>query len=190
MPPQEKQRLLEAIWQLLQVMTVQAPVLLIVEDLHWVDASTLDLLTLLVQRLQTVPWYLLRSAAAGISGAVGSTGAQHGADAAAARAGRDGGAGDAGAGDTVLPAAVLEHIVTRSAGVPLFVEEVAQMVLASGVVAAPGADGRTEPLPAVALPRTVQALVAARLASLGAAAQRVAHGVAVWGRAVTEAWCG
>ena len=81
--------------------------------------------------------------------------------------------------------------MTRSAGVPLFVEEVAQMVLASGVVAAPaGADGRTEPLPAVALPRTVQASVAARLASLGAAAQRVAHGVAVWGRAVTEAWCG
>ena len=58
-PPKEKQRLLEAIWQLLQVMTVQAPVLLIVEDLHWVDASTLDLLTLLVQRVQTVPWYLL-----------------------------------------------------------------------------------------------------------------------------------
>ena len=127
---EEKQRLLEAIWQLLQVMAVQAPVLLIVEDLHWADASTLDLLTLLAQRgcrrCRGIRWCsgrILVPWGAPTHSTVLTP---------AAGAGRDGGASDAGAGDTVLPAAVLEHIVTRSAGVPLFVEEVAQMVLASG----------------------------------------------------------
>jgi predicted ATPase len=43
------------------------------------------------------------------------------------------------------------------------------------------------PLPALAIPTTVQASVRARLASLGAAAQLVAQAAAVWGRAVTEA---
>src|SRR5207245_4399512 len=47
-PQRQKQKTLEILQALLLEMAVQQPVLLVVEDLHWVDASTLELLRLLV----------------------------------------------------------------------------------------------------------------------------------------------
>jgi tetratricopeptide (TPR) repeat protein len=92
------------------------------------------------------------------------------------------------AGGKALPAAVVAQILARTEGVPLFVEEVTQMVLESGRLAErEAAYVLSGPLPALAIPTTVQASVQARLASLGAAAQQVAQAAAVWGRAVTEA---
>jgi len=187
-PAQEKQRMLEAIWGLLQAVAAQTPVLLMVEDLHWADASTLELLTLLVARVATIRCYVLlthrpefqapwaapahstaltlqRLAPAEVTALMTQV-----------------------AGRTPLPPAVLAQLLARTEGVPLFVEEMTQMVLESGRLAAHAdASGRTEPGPALAIPPTVQASIQARLASLGAAAQQVAQVAAVWGRAVTEA---
>jgi hypothetical protein len=58
-PVQQKQQTLAVIGTLLAAVAAQAPVLLIVEDLHWADASTLELLTLLVDRVAAIRCYLL-----------------------------------------------------------------------------------------------------------------------------------
>src|SRR4029453_7513741 len=47
---QQKQKTQEALLALLVAHAVQEPVLLMVEDLHWVDPSTLEFLTLLVEQ--------------------------------------------------------------------------------------------------------------------------------------------
>jgi predicted ATPase len=49
-PQRQKQQTLEAIVTLLLALAAEQPVLLIVEDLHWIDPSTLELLTLLLDR--------------------------------------------------------------------------------------------------------------------------------------------
>jgi predicted ATPase len=91
------------------------------------------------------------------------------------------------AGGKPLPPAVLEQLVAKTEGVPLLVEELTEMVLASGLVREE-ADRYvlSGPLPPLALPPTVQAALVARLEQLGEA-QAVAQVGVVWGRGFTEA---
>jgi class 3 adenylate cyclase len=49
-PQRQKQKTLEAIGALLRALAAEQPVLLIVEDLHWIDPSTLEWLTLLIDQ--------------------------------------------------------------------------------------------------------------------------------------------
>ena len=49
-PQQQKQHTLDALLALLVARAAQEPLLLIVEDLHWVDPSTLEFLSLLVEQ--------------------------------------------------------------------------------------------------------------------------------------------
>jgi len=49
-PQKQKEQMLSVLLALLQALATQAPVLLIVEDLHWADPSTLELLTLFVRQ--------------------------------------------------------------------------------------------------------------------------------------------
>ncbi len=49
-PQQRKQKILDTLVSILQTMAQQKLVVLVVEDLHWVDSSTLELLTLLVEQ--------------------------------------------------------------------------------------------------------------------------------------------
>jgi hypothetical protein len=49
-PQRQKQKTLEALLTRLLVLTEQQPVLVVVEDLHWIDPSTLEFLTLLVDQ--------------------------------------------------------------------------------------------------------------------------------------------
>src|SRR4029450_12484974 len=49
-PQQQKQKTLEALLTWLLALTEQQPLLLVVEDLHWIDPSTLEFLTLLVDQ--------------------------------------------------------------------------------------------------------------------------------------------
>jgi predicted ATPase len=87
------------------------------------------------------------------------------------------------AGDKTLPPEVLQQIVTKSDGVPLFVEELTKMVLESGLLWEH--DGHyvlAEPLAAVAIPSTLQDSLMARLDRL-TTAKSVAQLGATLGRA-------
>ena len=52
-PQRQKQKTLEALLTWLLALTEQQPVLFVVEDLHWIDPSTLEFLTLLVEQAPT-----------------------------------------------------------------------------------------------------------------------------------------
>lgn len=57
-PEEERHRLFEALTQLLRVLKGQ-PLVLFIDDLHWVDRATLDWLVYLVDRLQNEPLLLV-----------------------------------------------------------------------------------------------------------------------------------
>ncbi|MEM7343525.1 MAG: adenylate/guanylate cyclase domain-containing protein [Chloroflexota bacterium] len=57
--PRQKQRLLTVLLSLLLDLTKDIPALFVIEDLHWVDPSTLELLDLLVEQATTAPLYAI-----------------------------------------------------------------------------------------------------------------------------------
>src|SRR5262244_780271 len=160
----EKQQTLQALLTILLHIAAQQPVLFVMEDLHWVDPTTLEFLSLLVDQGPTArilalftfrpdfspPWMgrahltqmtllrLPRRQAAELTGRVA-----HG---------------------KVLPAEVVEQVVAKTDGVPLFVEELTKMVLESGLLQE--REGRYEltgPLPPLAIPATLHDSLMARL---------------------------
>ena len=52
-PQRQKQQTLEAIVALLLALAAEQPVLFIIEDVHWIDPSTLEFLTLLIDQVPT-----------------------------------------------------------------------------------------------------------------------------------------
>jgi class 3 adenylate cyclase/predicted ATPase len=169
-PQQQKQHTLEALLALLVARAAQEPLLLIVEDVHWVDPSTLEFLSLLVEQGPTAriltlctfrphftpPWPLRA----------------HIAQLTLTRLPRPqvGRMVTAVAGPKALPAAVVQQIITKSDGVPLFVEELTKLVLASGLLREHEDHyALTGPLPPLAIPATLQDALMARLDQLAAA---------------------
>ena len=70
-PQRQKQKTLEALLTLLLTLTEQQPVLFIVEDLHWIDPSTLELLSLLVDQGPTTRLLTAVHVSSGFSAALG-----------------------------------------------------------------------------------------------------------------------
>ncbi len=156
------------------------PLVMRVEDLHWCDSSTVELLgwlleqspratvlTLLSFRPDFEPPWSLRS---------------HLTPLAVKRLSREEAANlIAGVtGGVPLPDAVVERVVERADGVPLFVEELTKMVLESGLVEE--REGRYEltgPLTALAIPVTLQDSLMARLDRLDAGKEVAQLGAAV-----------
>jgi len=138
--------------------------------LHWVDPSTLELLSLLVDQGPTArilalwtfrpdfrpPW----------------TGRAHLTQVTLSRLPRRQAAEMTGrvAHGKALPLEVVEQVVAKTDGVPLFVEEVTKMVLESDLLQEQE-DGYalTGPLPPLAIPATLHDSLLARLDHLGAA---------------------
>ncbi|PON13451.1 hypothetical protein C2W62_34320, partial [Candidatus Entotheonella serta] len=58
-PEQQRQKLLETITTLVTELAEDQPVLFILEDLHWVDPTTLDLLNLLIEQIPATSVLLL-----------------------------------------------------------------------------------------------------------------------------------
>jgi class 3 adenylate cyclase/predicted ATPase len=184
-PQQQKQQTLQALLALLVARATQEPLLLIVEDLHWVDPSTLEFLSLLVEQGPTAriltlctfrphftpPWPLRA----------------HIAQLTLTRLPRPqvGRMVTAVAGAKALPAEVVQQIVTKSDGVPLFVEELTKLVLASAWLQEHEDHYTlTGPLPSLAIPATLQDALMARLDQL-ASAKAVAQLGATIGREFT-----
>lgn len=168
-PQHQKQRTLEAVlaWWLKEA--ERQPLRLIVEDLHWVDPSTLELLTLLLDQVPTAPvlvvllgrpefpppWpprsYLLHLTLNRLLRPQVETMIRH------------------LTGGKALPAEVHQQLVATTDGVPLFVEELTRMILESGLVKEREEHyALTGPLPPVAIPATLHAALMARLDRLGA----------------------
>jgi len=163
-PEQQKQQTLHALLTILLRIAAQQPMLFVMEDLHWVDPSTLEFLTLLVDQGPTARILALLIFRPDFSPPW--TGRAHLTQVTLPRLPRRQAAEMAGrvAHGKTLPAEVLEQVVAKTDGVPLFVEELTKMVLESGLLQE--REERYEltgPLPPLAIPATLHDSLMARL---------------------------
>jgi class 3 adenylate cyclase len=176
-PPLLKTLAMERLAGLLVSLTRSQPVVLVTEDLHWADPSSLEFLRLLIGRIRGARMLLLLTIRSGFSVDLP---ANRDEELELARL------GDADVDAMIealtrghpLPGAVHRQIVARAEGVPLFIEEFARMV--SGLDGS-GAGRRGLATLESAIPATLKELLAARLDRLGLA-RNLAHFAALIGR--------
>jgi class 3 adenylate cyclase/predicted ATPase len=169
-PQRQRQHTLETLVAWFHAEAQRRPVLLLVEDLHWLDPSTLELLSLLVE--QCAQWRLCLVLTArpefhppwAMAAHFTALTLRRLAPAEVERLATHVTRGKA------LPSAVLQEVVRKTDGVPLFVEELTKTVLASGLL-----EEHEErytlhgPLPPLAIPATLHDALLARLDRLAAA---------------------
>jgi class 3 adenylate cyclase/predicted ATPase len=163
-PQRQKQKTLETMVEWLLKEAEKQVVRFFMEDLQWADSSTLEALSLLIERAPTSrllmlltfrpefhpPWNPRPSLTQIILGRLTAKQAEVMAQQVT--------------GGKILPTEVVQQIVTKTDGVPLFVEELTKMVVESGLLRE--ADGRYEltgPVPPLAIPSTLQDSLLARL---------------------------
>jgi class 3 adenylate cyclase len=137
-PEQQKQQTLQAFLTILLRIAAQQPVLFVMEDLHWVDPSTIELLSLLVDQGPTARILALLTCRPDFSPPW--TGRSHLTQVTLPRLPRRQAAEMTGrvAQGKALPPEVVEQVVAKTDGVPLFVEELTKMVLESGLAGGSG----------------------------------------------------
>ena len=166
---QQKQQTLHVLLTVLMRIAAQQPVLFVMEDLHWVDPTTLELLSLLVDQGPTARILVLLTFRPDFSPPW--TGRSHLTQMTLPRLpGRQAAEmTDQVAHGKALPPEVVAQIVAKTDGVPLFVEELTKMVLESDLLQEQ--DERyalTGPLHPLAIPATLHDSLMARLDRLGA----------------------
>jgi class 3 adenylate cyclase len=168
-PEQQKQKTLQALLTILLRISARQPVLFVMEDLHWVDPTTLELLSLLVDQGPSACILALFTCRPDFSPPW--TGRSHLTQVTLNRLPRRQAAELTGrvARGKALPPEVVEQIVAKTDGVPLFVEELTKMVLESGLLQERAEHyGLTGPLPPLTIPATLHDSLMARLDRLAA----------------------
>jgi class 3 adenylate cyclase/predicted ATPase len=185
-PEQRRQRTLEALVSQMEALARQNPVIMIFEDTHWSDPTSLEVCGRVVDRIRTSrvllvvtfrpefepPWIgqphvtaltinrlTRRDVVAMIDRVIGSK---------------------------LLPANIRQDIIERSDGIPLFVEEMTKAVLEAEGEGAAERVISAIPSPIVAVPATLHASLMARLDRLGTA-KEVAQIGATLGRQFSHA---
>ena len=163
-PQKQKEKTLEAFALQVEALAQRQPVLVIYEDVHWIDATSQESLDLLLPRLQGLPALLVvtyrpeysprwsEHAHVTILG-LGRLGRRQGVELVAKLT-----------GGKALPQEIQEQILAHTDGVPLFIEELTKSVLESKLLREAGdgyvLDGR---LPALTIPTTLRDSLIARL---------------------------
>ena len=178
-PEQRRQRTLEAIVSQMEALARQNPILMIFEDAHWTDPTSLELFGRVVDRVRSVrvllivtfrpdfdpPWvgraYVTflainrlgeREILAMIKGVIGNK---------------------------ALPANIRQDIIDRTDGIPLFVEEMTKAVLEAESQGAVEHLAASVPPSALPVPASLQASLMARLDRLGTAKEVAQIGAAI-----------
>ena len=149
---------------MIEAMSTEAPVLLVVEDAHWFDASTLELLAAISERLNRARLLIVMTHRPEFTFA-----GRSGANLTQIPLSHLGGLESTAivtkvAGNKPLPDEVAAEIIAKTDGIPLFVEELTKSLLESGVLRD---DGKRfvldNPLPPLAIPPSLQDSLMARL---------------------------
>jgi hypothetical protein len=179
LPEQRRQRTMEALLTQVQALASQNPVLMIVEDAHWIDPTSLEVFSLVVNKIRTFralvvvtfrpefepPW-IGRSYVTPIT-----INRLDERDMEALI--------DRVVGNQQLPSGLRQDIIERSDGIPLFVEEMTKAVLEAGSQATGEHIVATALPPPSAVPASLQASLMARLDRLGPA-KEVAPGARLY----------
>jgi len=181
-PQRRKELVLEQFIAHIESLTAQRPVFIVLEDAHWIDPTTQELFDTLVERIRTLPVLLILTYRPEF--APPWLGQSHVTVLALNRLGRRENAAMIRqvAKGKDLPPVLLEQIVARTDGVPLFIEEVTRSVLESDVLREEDdAYVMVKPLLHFSLPATLQASLIARLDRL-ASLRTVIQAGAAFGR--------
>ena len=163
-PAQQRARTMQALTGLLVEQARDKPLLLVYEDLHWIDPTSLELLDLLLDAIADQPIMILATARPTFE--YGFGGHPIVTRFALNRLGKDqiGAIVSKLTDGKVLPDEIMEIIASRTDGVPLFVEELTKTILESGALKEDGdrliLDG---PLSTIAIPTTLHDSLMARL---------------------------
>jgi class 3 adenylate cyclase/tetratricopeptide (TPR) repeat protein len=179
-PQQRKSQTFEALHGHIDALAARCPLLVLFEDVHWIDPTTLEFLTELVERAERHRVFVLVTARREFAAPWASH--AHVTTLSIGRLHRRDGAQlvrHVAAGKT-LPDGVMDDILSRTDGVPLFVEELTKAVLEAGGLEELS-DRFVGHLPAREIPTTLRASLAARLDRLGSA-KEIAQVGAVAGR--------
>ena len=178
-PQQRRQKTLEALTAQLEALAQAKPVLMIFEDVHWIDPTSLEAVGRTVDRLRTLgvllivtyrpefepPWIgrpyvtaltLNRLGEREITAMI-----------------------DRVTGNKALPESIRQDIIERTDGVPLFVEEMTKAVLEAESEGEAQRTTAAVPSPALAVPASLHASLMARLDRLGPAKEVAQIGSAI-----------
>src|SRR6516164_467702 len=176
---QQRRLTLAALLDQLEALARQKPVLMLFEDIHWADATSLEVLDLTVERVRALPVLVMitfrpeyEAPWIGLSH-VTSIALDRLAPAEVKTL------AERVAGQP-MPAEVTAQIVAKTDGVPLFVEELTKAVVESGLLVM-GRQGwhLDGPLPTFAIPATLQDSLAARLDRLAPVKEIAQIGAAI-----------
>jgi class 3 adenylate cyclase/predicted ATPase len=185
-PPQRRQRTLDALATQTAALTHAGPALIVFEDVHWIDPTSLEALGRLVDRIAGLRALLIVTFRPEF--APPWTGRPHVTALTINRlAQRDVGAMiDRVAGGGSIPANLRQDIIERTDGIPLFVEEMTKAVLEAENEGDARRTAAGVPSPALAVPASLHASLLARLDRLGSA-KEVAQIGATIGREFSHA---
>lgn len=184
-PQRQRQKTLETLLAILLEQAEKSPVLFIIEDLQWTDPSTLEMLDILLDRTPTAAIFVVLTCRPTFQPSwdlrkhVTSLEINHFGGAqikAMVEKLTDG---------KCLPDELLHQIVTKTDGVPLFIEEMTKAIVESGVLQIIDNQCRlTGPMPSLSIPSTLQDSLMARLDRLFTA-KRLVQLAATIGRQFT-----
>jgi class 3 adenylate cyclase len=178
-PQQRRHKTLEALTAQLEALAQAKPVLMIFEDAHWIDPTSLEGVGRTVDRLRTLgvllivtyrpefepPWIGRPHVSALTLNRLGER------EIAAMI--------DRVTGNKALPESIRQDIIDRTDGVPLFVEEMTKAVLETENESEARRTTAAVPSPALAVPASLHASLMARLDRLGPAKEVAQIGAAI-----------
>jgi class 3 adenylate cyclase/predicted ATPase len=175
-------RTLDAIKRILWRESLNQPLLLMFEDLHWIDAQTQALLDLLADAIANARVLLLVNYRPEYRHGWGSK--TYYAQLRLDPLGQEGAEELLGAllGDDVALQPLRRLIIEKTHGNPFFMEETVQVLLDEGVLVRNGAITLTKPLSELGIPPTVQAILAARIDRLPPDEKDLLQTLAVMGK--------
>jgi class 3 adenylate cyclase/predicted ATPase len=178
-PQERRQKTLEALTLRIEALEKSRPVLIIFEDLHWIDPTSLEALGRAVDRIRSLrvllimtfrpefepPWIGHPHLAILTLGRLPKLEVDNIIDLIA--------------GSRSIPASIRQDIIERTDGIPLFVEEMTKAVLEAGDHVQAGHTAAGVPFPTLAVPASLQASLMARLDRLGSAKELAQVGAAI-----------
>jgi len=182
MDPQiRRRRTLEAIKRIMLRESLNQPLMVIFEDLHWIDGETQALLNLLVDAIANARILLLVNYRPEYRHEWGSR--THYTQLRLDPLGRESAEEmlDYLLGEEQGLAALKRLIIERTEGTPFFIEEMVQALFEEGLLRRNGTLRLARPLSAVKVPATVQAVIASRIDRLAAAEKELLQTLAVLG---------
>ena len=178
-PQQRRQKTLEALTAQVEALSRQNPLLMIFEDAHWTDPTSLETFGRVVDRVRSLPVLLIVTfrpefeppwiGRPYVTALTINRLAQRDIEAMIDRV----------VGNKLIPASVRHDIIERTDGIPLFVEEMTKAVLEAGSEEEAQRTAATVPSTALAVPASLHASLMARLDRLGPAKEVAQIGAAI-----------